>query len=116
MVSGKFELLDGINVKKLFKIMLNHDLSGNEAKISFELLLQTTRIAVGYARVKVETELRVFQNNHFESNFSDMKFGASQLAIAAQNLKEASDTLYVLEESKTRETFTLIGKPKLTEE
>ena len=85
-----------------------HDLSFNETKVSFELLLQTAQIAVGCAKTNCERHLGAAQNASFASNFAALKYAARDLAQAARQLEIAADTLHVLEESKTRDEFTVL--------
>ena len=88
--------------------MSKHDLSANEAKISFDLLLQVANIAVYSARTECERNLGRFQTESFKSNYSDMKYAARDLARSAHDLATATDTLHVLIESQSRDEVTLI--------
>jgi hypothetical protein len=90
---------------------LQHDLSANETKVSFDLLVQTARIAVAYARTACERSLNQVQDAHFASEFNTLAHSSQTLANAAADLAVAANTLHVLTESKSREVFTLIGKP-----
>ncbi len=85
-----------------------HDLSGNEAKISFDLLVKTAQIAVGAARIECERALGGTQTACFASKYSDLRHHAKNLAYAAENLAVAADTLHVLQESRTRDKFTVL--------
>jgi len=94
---------------------LQHDLSFDETKVSFDLLLQTARIAVSYAKVACERDLGQVQNSAFANNTRDLSYAAKDLASHAADLALAANTFHVLTESKSRSKFTLIGKPAVTE-
>ena len=94
---------------------LKHDLSANETKVNFDLLVQTAHIATSYAKVACERHLGEVQNTAFKGNFCGLANAAQSLSNAAQDLAIAANTLYVLTESKDRATFTVIGKPAVTE-
>ena len=87
---------------------VKHDLSANEAKISFNLLLQTAQIAVGGAAHGCERSISVFQTASFKSNYTDMMNSARELARSAKQLATATDTLHALMESQTREDFVIM--------
>jgi hypothetical protein len=87
---------------------VKHDLSANEAKISFNLLLQTAQIAVGGASHECERALGSFQSESFKSNYDEMMFAARNLARSAKQLATATDTLQALMESQTREDFVIM--------
>ena len=93
---------------------LQHDLSANETKVSFELLLKTANLAVGYAKIACERDLGKVQTESFNGNVRELFYAASHLAAHAADLSVAANTLYVLTESKSREVFTIIGKPAVT--
>jgi hypothetical protein len=86
--------------------MQKHDLNSVKATISLDLLIQTAQIAVAQSRMECERELNNFQNQHFASQYNEMK--NSNLAGAASNLAVAANTLYYLMEAKSRESITLI--------
>ena len=94
---------------------LQHDLSANETKVSFDLLVQTAQIAVGYAKIACERDLGKAQMESFNGNVRELSYAAAHLAKHAADLALAADTLHVLTESKSRDVFTLIGKPAVTE-
>jgi len=95
--------------------ILQHDLSANETKVSFDLLVRTAQIAVGYACTACERSLNEVQTAHFASDFRNLTYSAKTLADAATAHANAANTLHVLIESKSREVFTLIGKPAVTD-
>ena len=88
--------------------MQKHDLNSVKAIISLDLLIQTAQIAVTQSRMECERELNNFQNQHFASQYNEMKNSSRNLAGAASNLATAANTLYYLTEAKSRESITLI--------
>jgi hypothetical protein len=94
---------------------LQHDLSFNETKVSFDLLLKTVNIAVGYAKHACERDLGKAQTESFAGNVRELAYVTKDLAKHAADLALAADTLHVLTESKSREVFTLIGKPPVVQ-
>ena len=93
-----------------------HNLSADETKVSFDLLLRTASIAVAYTRTACERNLGQLQTAHFENDLSGLAHIAKSLAESASSLAIAADTLHVLDASKAREKFTLIGKPPLEQQ
>jgi hypothetical protein len=87
---------------------VKHELSANEAKISFYLLLQTAQIAVGGASHECERAISSFQSESFKSNYAEMAFIARNLARSAKQLATATYTLHTLVESQTREDFVIM--------
>lgn len=86
----------------------SHDLSGNEAKFSLSLLIETAQIAVGLAKVKCERALEEVQRASFKNDVCALVNAAQDVAEAGQALKQATNTLHYLNESKTREKVTVI--------
>lgn len=85
----------------------SHNLNGQFAEISFNLLFQTAQIAVGLAKVNCERALGKAQTASFASDYRGVALASRELAEAAEALRLASDTLYNLNESRTR-TLVLI--------
>jgi len=92
-----------------------HDLSFDETKVSFDRLIKTANIAVGYAKTACERDLGKAQRESFNGNVRELAYAAKDLALHAADLAIVTDTLHVLTESKTRSMFTIIGKPAVTE-
>ena len=92
-----------------------HDLSFDETKVSFPLLEEVTRIAVGYAKMEAERQLCTLQQASLRNDWREMSYAAASLASASNALNTAANTLLVLTESKSRSVFTVIGKPVVTE-
>ena len=90
---------------------LKHDLSFNETKVSFDRLIETALIATHHAKVACERDLGELQNSTFNKDYRAAAYAAEHLATHAADLALAVDTLDVLTESKSREVFTIIGKP-----
>ena len=93
----------------------DYDLSADETKISFELLIKTAEIAVGYAKTECERAMSNVQNMSFKGDYTAMRYAAHNLSVYADALKTATNTLHALNESKTRSKFTIIGKPPVKE-
>jgi hypothetical protein len=98
---------------------LQHDLSANETKVSFDLLVRTAQIACGHAKIACERDLGSIQNSTVTVNervgHRDLAYAANRLANHAADLAIAANMLHVLTESKSRDVFTIIGKPAVTE-
>lgn len=88
-----------------------HDLSADTTKISFPLLLELATIAVHYSKIECERALGEIQNFSFANNFNGLHYSAAKLAMHAEALASASNTLCVLTESKCRSKLIIIGKP-----
>lgn len=96
-------------LKRKQKIMATkHDLSANETKVSFDLLYRTAQIAVGYSKTECERALGALQTASFKSDYLAMQYAAKDLARASEACAVATDTLHVLQESRTRSKFTVL--------
>ena len=89
-----------------------HDLSYDKTTVDFELLFQSVLIAVSACKVECERQLHRLQEAMFKRDWCEVQYAVKELARQSAMLATASDTLHVLEESKTRSEFVLINKIK----
>lgn len=71
-------------------------------------MLETVRAAVGFSKAAVERQLSEAQEASLRRDYFGLKWAAQYLANDAAALALATDTLHVLEESKTREEFVIV--------
>jgi hypothetical protein len=87
-----------------------NDLNAEVAKIDFQELLLLAEQAVGLARTAVERDVNHFQEACFRNKANEMKNEATQLVEHAQVLKRATETLFMLRESKDRTVLTIVNR------
>jgi hypothetical protein len=88
--------------------MKEHDISAGTVRLHFDLLLHTANIAVGATKTEIERQLSRLQHASFGRNQHDMKYAARELARNAVALESACQTLYALEESRTRDELKIL--------
>jgi len=90
-----------------------HNLSYNHADLDYEALVRTAAVAFGY--VRNELSRCIGETHSFDKPISYASI-AQRIKHHADHLAVVGETLYVLEQGKTREEIAIVHKGVVSDE